>query len=304
MPGKIEVSFKQWDHEVQCMKDHYPKSVVWESIMQSLKGAVADIARYMGPTTSEGHILQKLMVIFGTVVSFNILTWNFYKVMQNNHKEVPSFPSRLEGTLNEIRLQCPGRITNQKVQQYLKDHLFHGVHKHIRDSKQYFYSNPGTNYSQLMIAACKVESKNEEAHDKVRARSAMTTKPVEDTTELGNQIAKLVVALATAGQGNNPGSAPNSPRQRGCGRGWMDRNTPGHLSSHNGQTGLGQTTPPHSISPSHSTGTTCQGEGQIPKGPKIAKEALQIGRTPVPSITLGARVGATWLGNVLPQQRL
>ena len=55
--------------------------------------------------------------------------------------------------------------------------------------------------------------KNEEAHDKVRARSAMTTEPVEGTTELENQIAKLMAALIRAGQGNCPSSAPNSPRE-------------------------------------------------------------------------------------------
>ena len=65
--GKMEVLFKQWYHEVQCIKDHYPESVARESIVQSLKGAVADMARYMGPTTSVAHILQKLTVIFGTV---------------------------------------------------------------------------------------------------------------------------------------------------------------------------------------------------------------------------------------------
>ena len=37
--GKTEVSFKQWYHEVQCVKDHYLESVVWESIIRSLKGA-------------------------------------------------------------------------------------------------------------------------------------------------------------------------------------------------------------------------------------------------------------------------
>ena len=55
-----------------------------------------------------------------------------------------------------------------------------------------------------MIAAHKVESENEVAHDKVRARSAMTTEPLQGTMELGNQIAKLMVALTTAGQGNSP----------------------------------------------------------------------------------------------------
>ena len=46
MPVKTEVSFEQWYHEVQCLKDHYLESVVRESIVHSLKGAVVDMARY------------------------------------------------------------------------------------------------------------------------------------------------------------------------------------------------------------------------------------------------------------------
>ena len=136
------------------------------------------MARYMGPTTSVAHILQKLTVIFGTVASFDVLMQNFYKITQSNHEKVPSFATRLEGTLHQIRLQCLGRITDQEVQQHLKDHLFHGVQKHIRDSIRYLYSNPQTTYSQLMVTAHKTESENEEAQDKVQARSAVTTEPV------------------------------------------------------------------------------------------------------------------------------
>ena len=50
-----------------------------------------------------------------------------------------------------------------------------------------------------MIAACKQRVGNKEAHDKVRARSAVTTEPVKGTTEVGNQIAKLMAALTRAG---------------------------------------------------------------------------------------------------------
>ena len=100
-PGKTEVSYEQWSHEVQCIKDHYPELVVRESIMQSLKGAVADMACYMGPTASVSKILEKLSVIFGTVTSFDVLMQNFYKISQGNEK-VPSFATKLEGTLNQI----------------------------------------------------------------------------------------------------------------------------------------------------------------------------------------------------------
>ena len=132
--GKTEVSFEQWYHEVQCVKDHYPESVVWESIIRSLKGAAVDMAQYMGPTASVAHILSKLSVIFGMVASFDILMQNFYKVMQDNNKKAPSFTMRLEGTLNQIRLQYPMRMTDLEVQHLLKDCLFHRVQKYICNS--------------------------------------------------------------------------------------------------------------------------------------------------------------------------
>ena len=69
--------------------------------MQSLKGAAADMACYMGPTAGVSDILEKLSVIFGTVASFDVLMQNFYKISQGNEK-VPSFAMWLEGTLNQI----------------------------------------------------------------------------------------------------------------------------------------------------------------------------------------------------------
>ena len=46
-PSKTKVSYEQWSHKVQCIKDHYLELVVRESIMQSLRRAVADMAHYM-----------------------------------------------------------------------------------------------------------------------------------------------------------------------------------------------------------------------------------------------------------------
>ena len=142
---------------MQCIKDHYPELVVRESIMQSLRGAVADMACYMCPTASVSEILEKLSVIFGTVVSFDVLMQNFYKILQGN-KKVHSFVTRLEGTLNQIRIKCPSRIANHEVPSHLKDQLFHGVKKYVRDSVRYLYSNPQTTYSELVVAARRAES--------------------------------------------------------------------------------------------------------------------------------------------------
>ena len=79
-----------------------------ESIIRSLKGAVEDMVCYMGPTASVSEILEKLSVIFGMVASFDMLMQNFYKITQGGSEKVPSFVTRLEGTLNQIRIRCPG----------------------------------------------------------------------------------------------------------------------------------------------------------------------------------------------------
>ena len=193
--------------------------------------------------------------------SFDVLMQNFYKVTQGNHEKVPSFTTRLEGTLYQIRLKFPGWIAVCKMTWHLKNWLFHGVHKNIRDSIRYLHSNPETNYSQLMVTAHKAESETEVAKDKVRARSAAATEVVQSSKELGNQIVWLMATLTRAEQGNWPASAPNSPRHRGRGRGQMDRNTPTCPSSHNGQTGLGQTTSAHSSSAASWVNTVLQGRG-------------------------------------------
>ena len=121
--------------------------------MKSLKGAAADMAGYMGPTASVSDILDKLIVIFGTVASFDVLMQNFYKITQGNNEKVPSFAMRLEGTLKQIRLRCPGLITNCEVPWHLKEWLFQRVCKYMRDSIRYLYGNSKTTYSEVVITA-------------------------------------------------------------------------------------------------------------------------------------------------------
>ena len=53
------------------------------------------MAWYMGPAAGVSDILDKLMVIFGTVASFDVLMQNFYKITQGNNEKVPLFAMRL-----------------------------------------------------------------------------------------------------------------------------------------------------------------------------------------------------------------
>ena len=98
------MTFEQWYHQVQCVKDHYLEVVGG--------GARVDI----GPTASVDHILHQLLVIFCMVASFDVLTQDFYKVRQRSNENVPSFATRLEETLSHIQLQCLGRMMDLEAQ--------------------------------------------------------------------------------------------------------------------------------------------------------------------------------------------
>ena len=55
-----------------------------------------------------------------------------------------------------------------------------------------------------MVAARKVESKNEETQEKVRARATVTSNPGEGMAELSQQIAKLMATMTQTRQGSIP----------------------------------------------------------------------------------------------------
>ena len=243
-------------------------------LVRSLKVAAADMNRYMDPTASISDILQKLMVIFRTVASFNVLMQKFYKVTQGNHKKSALIYHKARGDFKSNPVQMPQTASQLQGALAPKGLSFPQVCKHIQDSISYLHRHPKPTYCQLMVTTCKAESEMEEAKDKVRARSAVTTEVVDGSKEMSNQITKLMAALTRAEQGLHPVSAPSSPRNRGHGRGRTDRKNPTHPSSHNGQTGLGQNTSAHSSSASSRISIIPQGRGntQGPSGGQGAKD--------------------------------
>ena len=172
-------------------------------------------------------------------------------------------------------------MSELEVQQHLKDHLFHGLCKHIRDFIRYLYSTPRTSYSQLMVATHKAESENEKIWDKVRARPAVTTDSGEGTTELGEEIAKLMATLTRAGQiaaQPVPQIAPRREAMGGDGQTCILLATQAPITA---QTGLGQTTPDHSTPTGHGTGSTVsRNQGQNSQGTNTRHEGTATKRDP------------------------
>ena len=73
-----------------------------------------------------------------------------------------------------------------------------------------------------------------------------------------------MAALTRAEQSTCSASAPSNPRHRGHGRGRTDRQTPVHPNSHNGQTGLGQTSARSSSVVKSTAESPCKGNQKVP----------------------------------------
>ena len=192
-------------------------------------------------------------------------------------------------------------MTDLEAQQNLGDLLFHEVRKHIHDFIWYLYSTPCISYSQLMIAAWKVESENEKTRDKVKARAMVSTKPVEGTTKLKYQIAQLTATLSQTGWSNSHNNTLSSPQECGHGHGCSRGGSSSHPDSHNGRSGPGQMTQACSLL------TECVGEDvrrnrseQWNWGPSERGEGACCSRDPLLPSATGARGGTTWPGSTLP----
>ena len=97
----------------------------------------------------------------------------------------------------------------------------------ICDSVWYLYSTPGTSYSQLMVAAQKVESKNEDTQEKVRANAMVTTGPGEGMAEPGTADCQINghPSPDQTRQASSPSSTPGSPWECCCGQEHSGRST-------------------------------------------------------------------------------
>ena len=118
----------------------------------------------------------------------------------------------------------------------------------------------------------------EDAKEKVKAWSFTATEVTDGSTELGDQIDRLMVTLNRAEQGTCPASTPNSPRYRDHRRGQKDRNAPVCPSFHNGQTGLGQNTPAGSSSAAIRIATASQSRG-VPKHQQVPRAMPKMRKT-------------------------
>ena len=156
-----------------------------------------------------------------------------------------------------------------------------------------------------MVTACKAESENGEIQDKVRARSVVVTDSEGRDGRIGATDCQAHGHPDQGWAGQWLLECTKQPLGEGLWKGCNGRSTPSCSNSHNGRSDPGQTTLAHRLLAGHGMGALeMEVMDRVTKGLVQGGRAQLIGGTQILSNALGTRGGATWPGNVLPQQWL
>ena len=167
---KGEASFEKWSYELQSVRKTYSESALREGIQRSLRGAAADIVCNMGPETTLDSIIKKFTIIYGSVKSYDILMGDFYRASQGEEESVTSFATHIEGLLYNARDKYLQQIPQAKEQQLLKDRLFYGCPKGIRDSVKYRHADTTVGYMTFLEECRRAEDEDRVGKSKPKGK--------------------------------------------------------------------------------------------------------------------------------------
>ena len=189
--AKSEVSFEQWNYELQTLRKTYSDSALREGTQHSLRGAAADTVRNLGPDVPIDTIIKKFTTVYGNVKCSDLLMRDFYHTDQEEEESIPSFATWVEGLLSQIWDRFPDKLTHPEEQRLLKDHLFHGCKISIRDSVKYRFADPHVDYMHFIEECCKAEDEDKVRQVKAgppKAKVAAATIPPTREDELVKQF--------------------------------------------------------------------------------------------------------------------
>ena len=133
----------------------------------------------MGSNAPLDLIIKKFTIIYGNVKSFDLLMRDFYRADQGEDETIPSYATRIEGLLSQIRDKFPDKLPLQEKQRLLKDYLFHGSRKSSRDSLKYCFGDTSIDYMQFLEECRKSEEEGKagqaRALVKAKVRAAAAT---------------------------------------------------------------------------------------------------------------------------------
>ena len=153
-------------------------------MQRSLKGATADTICNMGPDASLDTIIKKFTIIYGNVKSYGILMGDYYKADQGEDEAVTSFATQIEGLFSQVRDKFPNQIPLAKEQDLLKDRLFHGCQKSVRDSVKFYHADPSVDYMTFLEECRKAEDEDRAGKPKTKGQLKIAAATISSTLKM------------------------------------------------------------------------------------------------------------------------
>ena len=117
---------------------------------------------------------------------------DFYRADQGEDETIPSYATKIEGLLSQIRDKFPDQFLLQEEQRLLKVQLFHGSRKSIRDSLKYCFADTSIDYMHFLEECRKSEEEGKagqaRAPAKAKVRAAAATLPPNKEDGLSKQL--------------------------------------------------------------------------------------------------------------------
>ena len=156
---KDTVQFEQWYHAILDACSNFNEPLVTAANTKSCVGDAADVMCCLPQGATLDDILEKFKWLYRSVESSDTLMQEFFHIAQGKSEKVQTFVLHLERALKAIRQQDPYAMTEEKGHRHLKDHLFHGLKPNLHNALCYLYDKPDSQYSQLVMASRKPETK-------------------------------------------------------------------------------------------------------------------------------------------------
>ena len=105
-------------------------------------------------------------------------------------------------------------ISDAEDEDKLRDRLFHGVLKALRDSIQYLYGNPAVTYTQVLVAARKAEAEVSDSMTETMTIKAKAATANEELLILKQQVSDLVAVAKACNVWESPKRVTQKNDQR------------------------------------------------------------------------------------------
>ena len=127
----------------------------------------------------------------GTYVDLAVQEGDIYQVTQGKDESVTAYAIRLEDVMAHIWTKLPNEIGDADTYQKFKDHLFNGIVRVYETPSYTCMKTKWQKYADLIIAAHKAETEDDECKTNVYTKSAVAETSEPDLAQHHASVAAL-----------------------------------------------------------------------------------------------------------------